>query len=70
MKRVKQEEDKRALREEQVARQARANEAKANTLDMNGDNNLDDLRSNRSYRSDGQKSIAESRADERLDELK
>jgi len=70
MKRLKQEEEKRRQREEQLAKQARANEAKANTLDMNGDNNLDELRSNRSYRSEGAKSIAESRAEERLDELK
>lgn len=68
MKKAKAEEQK---RDELVARQARANEAKAKNIDLlDGENNLDDMRSNRSYRSEGQKSIAESRAEERLEELK
>lgn len=50
-----------------MAKQARANEARANNLEMDGGNNLDELRS---MRSEGQKSIAESRAEERLEELK
>jgi hypothetical protein len=66
IKRVQNEETKRKNKEELMARH-RANEARANNIDMDGGNNLDELRS---MRSEGQKSIAESRAEERLEELK
>lgn len=67
IKKVNNEEAKRKQREEMMAKQARANEARTNNLDLDGGNNLDELRS---MRSEGQKSIAESRAEERLEELK
>jgi len=57
-------------RQELIARQTRANEAQMNNIDMDGGNNLDEMRSMRSMRSEGEKSIAESRAEERLEELK
>jgi len=64
----KENEDNQRKKEKDLQiKMSKESDAKKKTIDMNDDNNRSELRS---IRSEGQKSIAESRAEDRMDEIK